>query len=409
MDEHMITGSMSTRGECVSKKRKKKRLRILSAALAASLVLAGSTVFSQVGYAVSVDGRVVGSGRNIDEIEEAVENVEERVSGILGEEYILDEVSYEKYIGSADTEEELEKALMESVECVEEMYVLKLNGAAVAGAVSENDINAAINSVMEKYAPENDGNISYVEGMEVAFEYAPCGLKMTAEEIAAAIDPENGGSTSATVVSVASVDTAETVSYQVEYTTDDTMYEGESRVIQEGADGEIVTTWSIEYENGREVSRSAKSVETNIEPVNEIIAQGTMERPYYMSYGSYIWPTDGVITSYYGYRDVTVGTSYHEGLDIAGQYRSYVVAADGGKVIYAQYNSALGNLVKIQHDNGDVTWYGHNDELCVSEGDLVGRGQVIAYMGSTGMSTGNHVHFEIHIDGQSVDPLDYLP
>ena len=110
MDEHMITGSMSTRGECVSKKRKKKRLRILSAALAASLVLAGSTVFSQVGYAVSVDGRVVGSGRNIDEIEEAVENVEERVSGILGEEYILDEVSYEKYIGSADTEEELEKA-----------------------------------------------------------------------------------------------------------------------------------------------------------------------------------------------------------------------------------------------------------------------------------------------------------
>ena len=159
-------------------------------------------------------------------------------------------------------------------------------------------------------------------------------------------------------------DRAETVSYQVEYTTDDTMYEGESRVIQEGANGEIVTTWSIEYENGREVSRSAKSVETNIEPVNEIIAQGTMERPYYMSYGSYIWPTDGVITSYYGYRDVTVGTSYHEGLDIAGQYRSYVVAADGGKVIYAQYNSALGNLVKIQHDNGDVTWYGHNDELC---------------------------------------------
>ena len=246
MDEHMITGSMSTRGECVSKKRKKKRLRILSAALAASLVLAGSTVFSQVGYAVSVDGRVVGSGRNIDEIEEAVENVEERVSGILGEEYILDEVSYDKYIGSADTVEELEKALMESVECVEEMYVLKLNGAAVAGAVSENDINAAINSVMEKYAPENDGNISYVEGMEVAFEYAPCGLKMTAEEIAAAIDPENGGSTSATVVSVASVDTAETVSYQVEYTTDDTMYEGESRVIKEGADGEIFTTWSIE-------------------------------------------------------------------------------------------------------------------------------------------------------------------
>ena len=106
---------------------------------------------------------------------------------------------------------------------------------------------------------------------------------------------------------------------------------------------------------------------------------------------------------------MTVGTSYHEGLDIAGQYRSYVVAADGGKVIYAQYNSVLGNLVKIQHDNGDVTWYGHNDELCVSEGDLVGRGQVIAYMGSTGMSTGNHVHFEIHIDEQSVDPLDYLP
>ncbi len=408
MDEHMITGSMSTTGECVSKKRKKNRLRVLSAALAASLVLAGSTVFSQVGYAVSVDGQVVGSGRNIDEIKEAVEHVEERVSGILGEEYILDKVSYEKYIGSADTEEELERALMESVECVEEMYVLKLNGAAVAGAVSEADINSAVNMVMEKYAPEIDGNISYIEGMETAFEYAPCDLLMTAEEIASAIDPETG-TAGATVMSVASEETFETVSFDVEYTIDDSMYQGESRVVQEGSDGEIVTTWSIEYENGQEVSRSAKSVETSVEPVNEIIAQGTMERPYYMSYGSYIWPAEGVITSYYGYRDVSVGTSYHDGLDIAGQYRSYVVAADGGRVIYAQYNSALGNLVKIQHDNGDITWYGHNDELCVSEGDLVGRGQVIAYMGSTGVSTGNHVHFEIHRDGQSVDPLDYLP
>ena len=225
MDEHIITGSISTKGECVSGtiKKKKLRMRILSAAVAAAIVLTGATLFSQVGYAVSVDGQKVGSGRNIEEIEEAVSNVEERVSDIIGEEYVLSEVTYEKSIGSIDSEEELEKALMASVECVTEMYVLKIDGNVVAGAENEETISEAVNMLMEKYAPANE-NMSYVEDMEITREYAAEELIMDTEEILSVIDPENGGDNCATVVSVVSEKTTEPLKYTVEYKDDDEMY-----------------------------------------------------------------------------------------------------------------------------------------------------------------------------------------
>ena len=85
------------------------------------------------------------------------------------------------------------------------------------------------------------------------------------------------------------------------------------------------------------------------------------------------------------------------------------MAADGGTVIFAGYNSGgYGNLVKIDHGNGYVTCYAHNNSLCVSVGDKVYKGQVIAKMGSTGRSTGTHCHFEIQKNGTAVNPMNYL-
>lgn len=86
-----------------------------------------------------------------------------------------------------------------------------------------------------------------------------------------------------------------------------------------------------------------------------------------------------------------------------------IVAADSGTVIYSGWMGGYGYAVMIDHGGGLVSLYGHNQELAVSEGQYVNKGQVISYAGSTGWSTGPHCHFEVRIHGEVTEPLDYLP
>ncbi|MBP1765320.1 MAG: envC 1 [Firmicutes bacterium] len=127
--------------------------------------------------------------------------------------------------------------------------------------------------------------------------------------------------------------------------------------------------------------------------------------------GRMIWPLSGPITSPYGWRTHPIfGTArYHSGLDIGADYGDPILAADGGVVIYADWMGGYGNAVIIDHGRGISTLYGHNSELLVSEGQRVGKGQVIARAGSTGYSTGPHCHFEVRVNGSPTNPMDYLP
>ncbi|MGN0948062.1 MAG: murein hydrolase activator EnvC family protein [Megasphaera sp.] len=126
--------------------------------------------------------------------------------------------------------------------------------------------------------------------------------------------------------------------------------------------------------------------------------------------GGMIWPVNGVVTSSYGYRTHPIfGTTiYHSGIDIGVDYGTPVQAAAGGTVVEAAWISGYGYSVIIDHGNGLSTLYGHNQELAVSAGQQVSQGQVIAYAGSTGNSTGPHVHFEVRSSGEPVDPNGYL-
>ena len=120
-----------------------------------------------------------------------------------------------------------------------------------------------------------------------------------------------------------------------------------------------------------------------------------------------IWPTNGVVTSPYGLR--WGGTDFHPGIDIANDLGTPIVATADGIVEYAGWNAGgYGNMVDINHGNGIMTRYGHASQVVVSNGQYVKRGQLIAYMGSTGFSTGPHVHYEVHVNGQRVNPISYL-
>lgn len=120
-----------------------------------------------------------------------------------------------------------------------------------------------------------------------------------------------------------------------------------------------------------------------------------------------IWPTTGVVTSPYGLR--WGGSDFHPGMDIANDMGTPIVATADGIVDYAGWNAGgYGNMVDIDHGNGIMTRYGHASQVVVSTGQFVQRGQVIALMGSTGFSTGPHVHYEVIINGQRVNPISYL-
>ena len=125
---------------------------------------------------------------------------------------------------------------------------------------------------------------------------------------------------------------------------------------------------------------------------------------------TYIWPVHGRLTSFFGPRRLGMGTSnFHSGLDIAAPTGTPVVAARAGTVTFAGWsNRGFGNLVKIRHAGGAETWYAHFNRILVTVGQQVRQGEVVGRIGSTGISTGPHLHFEVHEGGRPHDPLRFL-
>lgn len=147
-------------------------------------------------------------------------------------------------------------------------------------------------------------------------------------------------------------------------------------------------------------------MEAAAERARQEALQAGQDVEIYYTGGTLQWPvsTGGVITSLFGPRWGTV----HQGLDIGCATGTPIVACEAGVVIGAAYSSSMGNYVLIDHGGGVTTVYMHNSELCVSYGQTVARGEIIALAGSTGNSTGPHCHLGLRINGSYVDPLPYL-
>lgn len=136
---------------------------------------------------------------------------------------------------------------------------------------------------------------------------------------------------------------------------------------------------------------------------SQYLAQGPASPAFEAPFGaSFTWPTQGVLTQYFAW--------YHPGTDVANRSAPAISASDGGRVIVAGWpdNQGYGNRVVIDHGNGYTSLYAHLSNIYVSVGDSVSRGQLIGQMGSTGRSTGTHLHFEIHYKGVAINPLAIL-
>ncbi len=191
------------------------------------------------------------------------------------------------------------------------------------------------------------------------------------------------------------------IPFEIESVGDSSLPIRITRVKQEGVDGSKKVQAEIVKENGVEVARNVLSEEVLSQPVKKIVRIGTNRT---LASGIFSYPVTGVLTSRFGQR----WGREHTGVDLAVAKGTRVKAADGGKVIFAGSCSGYGILVKIDHGNGYVTYYGHLSKTLVSRGERVAKGDVIALSGNTGHTTGPHLHFEVRKNGTPVNPLSYL-
>lgn len=174
-------------------------------------------------------------------------------------------------------------------------------------------------------------------------------------------------------------------------------------VKQIGSAGKGVKKTVTVYENGMAISATEDAMTVITEAVDNIVHVGTGDMVG-LTKKTLPWPVDGTFTSDYGRR----WGRNHNGIDIAAKTGTPIYAPCSGTVIYAERRSDYGNFVKIDHGNGYVTTYAHMNSLEVSEGDVITTGTRIGSVGTTGRVTGAHLHFEILINGEFTDPMNYI-
>lgn len=427
---------------------------IAAAAVVLSLYTLGTEVFYD-----GADLGVVSSGRAAVQTVAQLEDITRATVGDA--DYTVDESLLETRLGvysrrSMVSAETLLEELGDEVGLVEFANVLYVDGEKVVATTRSGALEDLLEQLKLGYETADTVNAYFVEDVEIRQEYVESSYVMNLGYIAEILNETKEGEVTYTVTSgdsyysiaekyglsvedlmklnpgfdpkilrvgdVLTISNAvpyltvvnverqryvQDVPYQVEYTDDSSMYQGEYKVTSPGVYGKADVTANVTYINGEEMEREVVASVTLSQPVTEQQLRGTKERPTWYPTGSFSWPCTGILTSRFGYRSL-LGSTYHNGIDIGNSYGTSIYAADGGTVTYSGWMSGYGYLIIIDHGNGYQTYYGHNSSLAVSVGAKVHKGQLIARMGSTGRSTGNHCHFGIKLNGTFVNPLNYL-
>ena len=434
--------------------------------LAGAAVIAVPVVFFSLftwGTTVLYDGQELGTVATASAADTAVAEVEQELSGVLGDSFTLDQsmVSYSNGLVSRRSvvdPQTVESNLSDELDLATYAYSLYVDGECIGSNESQEALEALLDQIRAPYLNENTQSIEFLEDVEIRGGYVAKEDLTSLGDIVLKLDATKSGEVVYTVqagdiwgriansygmttselaelnpgfdvnkiqigdqilisnavpyltIQVTQYEYYEAdIPYDIEYIDDDSMWEGDTSVVSKGVYGKADTTALVTYVNSEEIERNIVSQTVTSDPVSEVQKRGTAPRPSWAPTGSFRWPTNGTITSRYGSRYIFGGSDWHDGLDIANSVGTDIVAADGGIVTYAGWMSGYGYLVRIDHQNGYETYYGHNSKLLVSVGDKVFKGQHIAEMGATGRVTGPHCHFEVRYNGQTKNPLNYLP
>ena len=207
-----------------------------------------------------------------------------------------------------------------------------------------------------------------------------------------------------TVVTVEKVEYDKDTDYETIVEDNDSMYKNQQKIKVEGQKGQSHIVSNKVKHNGKLVEEDILNEQVLKKPVDELVVKGTKEIPKTMATGIFAMPTRGRFTSGYGSR----WGRMHRGIDIAASSGTHIKAADGGIVSFSGWQGTYGYMVEIDHENGYKTRYAHCSKLIVSKGTRVYKGEHIANIGSTGRSTGSHLHFEVIKNGVHVNPSKFV-
>ena len=200
----------------------------------------------------------------------------------------------------------------------------------------------------------------------------------------------------------------EQIPYGQKVTQSKNLYKDQQKITVKGIPGQRTITADVVKVNGKIITKNVLVEKIIKQPKTQYLVKGTKAIP--SSFGSLAFrmPVYGRINTYFAARGSLWGSSRHRGLDIDGFTGEAVSAADSGKVIKTGYDGRSGNFIEIDHGRGYVTFYAHLSKIGVRQGQNVAKGQYIGKVGSTGHSTGSHLHFELRINNTPVNPFKYI-
>lgn len=437
---------------------------ICSLAVAIVTVLGFGTFSSAnlcFGSEVIVNGRSIALVDDQDEFEETLSYAKQFVSAV-SDKIVEFDVTYVPRVmleASVTPEEEILQKLYSQCSGMVPGCALYVEGELVAAAPDTDVANIALATLKDRYQDANIENlkVSFDKEVELKEEYVPAQMIMSADSIAAVLTGDRTHYGYYTVTEADTIDTiasklnvsegsldylnsealyagkvisyqhkdtilkvmaeytqteAAVIPYETERVSSSDLKKGNSRVKTRGTDGEKLVTTKIVMLNGEEVRRAVVEEQVITPAKNEVILIGsnttsgrTIVASANGSTGYFLWPNRGKISSRFGNRS----RDNHKGIDISSPTGSDIYAADGGVVTFADWDDGgYGYMVIIDHGNGYVTYYAHCNALLVNEGDRVSQGDLIAYVGSTGLSTGPHLHFEVRLNGTPVNPLNFM-
>lgn len=438
---------------------KAKLLVILTVVLIIATAVAAG-INSITGYEYSYNGRVLGVVKEQEDVLKILDVVQEQLSKEHNAQVAIDrnlDIRFERVIAlnrEIDDSEEVLRQLTYMQDMKIKAVALYINGNREAILSSEKDAKKILETVQTSFLSNSPNTeyeqIGFAEAVEIKEIDTKLGRIMNAEDTFSkimtgaiakkthvvvsgdtfsgiakrynisssdlrmanpGINPERlsiGQEIILTqMVPLLTVQTVEVATYiepipfETVQNETSTMYKGEQSIRVKGENGERSVVARIVKNNGVEISKTELSSSIVKNPVDRVVNVGTKPPPALQGTGSFIYPVTGA-------RLTTRYSRYHQAIDLAISSGTKIRASDGGTVISSGYSGSYGYVVRINHGGNRVTLYAHCSKLLVKAGDKVYQGQHIANVGSTGRSTGPHVHYEVIINGVKRNPLDYL-
>ena len=421
-------------------------------------------------YAISVEcnGKVVGYIKDEGVADEAQQILQERINYVEGDKEIIvqPKLSVKKLSSEAtiyDGSELAEKMIKYSDADIENAYGIYINEKFQGAVADGTKIKASLSSILAKYSTGSSSDaVEFVDKVEIKEGlYLKSGIinedefvnkissnkqvdayytvvkgdapSLIAQKVGIpysklkAMNPKietdcfigqkvliNRSQPFLSVKITKEIEYDESIAYHTEKVSDPTMYKGNSKILVTGQNGSAHIKAKVSLVDGSEDSRTIISKNVIKQAVNQKVAQGSKPNPGYSdasyssvaaSGGGMLWPT-GIGRNYISTYFMSYG---HRGIDIASNGAHLpIYAAQGGTVIESGWSGSYGRRVVISHGNGVTTLYGHMSQINVGVGTHINKGQVIGVMGSTGNSTGVHLHFEVQQYGRLLNPLNFL-